>query len=128
MRGFGLLERILLGRREAEVRQSERSGRSAPKGADGPAERGPLGAGALQQDHFVFCEEDEIAVRICSETAFGCRLAESSERFQSSPVIVLKSGSPGRVREGWAADAGGLSGEGVLHCVRHARNVGSAGN
>jgi len=29
----------------------------------------------------------------------GCRRAESSERFQSSPVIVLKSGSPDRVRE-----------------------------
>lgn len=45
----------------------------------------------------------------------GCRRAKSSERFQSSPVIVLKSGPPGRVGEGGAADSGGLSGEGILH-------------
>ena len=38
-------------------------------------------------------ERDEIAVRIFSETAFGCRRAEASERRQSSLVIVLKSAS-----------------------------------
>ena len=45
----------------------------------------------------------------------GSRRAKASERFQSSLVIVLKSGSPRRVWEGGAADAGGLSGEGILH-------------
>jgi hypothetical protein len=89
--------------------------KAGPQFPDGPAERRPFGARALEQDYFVFRKEDEIAVRICSEIAFGCRLAKSSERFQSALVIVLKSGSLGRVREEAAADAGGLSGEGILH-------------
>src|SRR5690606_179869 len=79
------------------------------------AEGGPFAAAALEQAYFVFREEDEIAVRICAETAFGCRRAEASERFQSSLVIVLKSGASFRVREAAPADAGGFSGEGIVH-------------
>ncbi|HWL15568.1 MAG TPA: hypothetical protein VNR00_08185 [Opitutus sp.] len=83
--------------------------------ADCIAERSPFAAGAFQQTYFVFGKEDEIAVRICAETAFGCRRAEASERRQSSLVIVLKSGSLVRARERAPADAGELSGEGIVH-------------
>ena len=79
------------------------------------AQRGPGPAGGFEQAYFVFREEDEIAVRICSETAFFCRRAETSERFQSSLVIVLKSGALVRAREDAALDAGGFSGEGIAH-------------
>ena len=86
-----------------------------PPGADRVTQRGPLATGRLEQAYFVFREEDEIAVRICADTAFFCRRAEASERFQSSLVIVLKSGSVGRAREGAALDAGVFSGEGIVH-------------
>ena len=74
-------------------------GEAVPQGPYGAAQGRPFGPRALKQAHFVFFEEDEIAVRICSEIAFGCSLAKSSERFQSALVIVLKSGSDWRARE-----------------------------
>ena len=120
-----LLERVSLRLAEPEV--GERAQRQeGPEPPDRRAERGPFGAGGLKQDHFVFRKEDEIAVRICSEIALGCRLAKSSERFQSSLVIVLKSGSGGCVREEGAADARGLSGEGILHVSAMGETSGAA--
>jgi len=41
-------------------------------------------------------------------------------------VIVLNSGSPGLVREEWASDARGLSGEGVLHLSAMLESSGAA--
>ena len=60
-------------------------------------------------------EEDEIAVRICAETAFGCCRAEAMERRQSSLVIVLKTAPLFCAGEPATAEAGDESGEGVLH-------------
>jgi hypothetical protein len=99
---------------EAEIRERAK-GQEIPEGADGRAKGSPIGPGGLKQAYFVFCKKDEIAIRICSEIAFGCSFAESSERFQSALVIVLKSGSPGGVRKDGAEDRGGLSGEGIFH-------------
>ena len=79
------------------------------------AEGGPFTPGGFKETYFVFLEEDEIAVRICAETALGCRRAEASERFQSSLVIVLKSASFDRTGEVTALEERGLSGELVLH-------------
>src|SRR5690606_10611954 len=68
-----------------------------------------------KKPYFVGFPEDEIIVRIRSDSDFlRCR-AETSERFQSSPVIVLKRVSLFRGREPAALDAGRSSGEGVLH-------------
>ena len=108
-----LLQRVFRRRRKSEILQCAQRQQRAPR-ADRLTQRRPLRPGGLEQAYFVFREEDEIAVRICAETAFDCRRAEASERFQSSLVIVLKSGPVVRVREGAAADAGGLSGEGIF--------------
>src|SRR5205085_10606197 len=101
-------ERIVRVGRETEIVEPVQRQQRAP-GANRIAERGPFAAGAFEQAYLVFREDDEIAVRICSETAFFCRRAEASERFQSSLVIVLKSGSVFGAREGAAADAGRFS-------------------
>jgi hypothetical protein len=87
------------------------------KRADRRAQFRPLGTGAFEQRYFVFGEEDEVAVRVRmrSEIAFFCCRAEVSERFQSSLVIVLKTGAWFRAGEDAALDAGVFSGEGVLH-------------
>jgi hypothetical protein len=70
--------------------------------------------GGFEEAYFVFGEEDEIAVRICAETAFlRCR-PEAMERFQSSLVIVLKTASFGRAWELPALDTGRETGEGVF--------------
>jgi hypothetical protein len=125
---IGFLEGVFRDRGEAEIFQrTERQ--AVAEGADGGAERSPFGPGGLKQAYFVFREEDEIAVRICAETAFGCRRAEASERFQSSLVIVLKSGSFDRSREELPVDEGGLAGEVVLHgSAMRGTSVRCAGN
>ena len=96
-----------------------------PQFADRRAKRRPRAAGAFEQAYFVFSEEDEIAVRICADTAFGCRRAEASERRQSSLVIVLKVASGLVAREGAALDTGDLAGEVVLHGSAMPRTSGS---
>ena len=112
--GIRLLQRVFDPGRETEILQAAQRRRRAPA-ANRVAQRGPLGARAFEQAYFVFGEEDEIAVRICSETALGCRRAEASERRQSSLVIVLKSGSFDGTGEVTPAEPGGLAGEEVLH-------------
>jgi hypothetical protein len=109
-----LLERILHVGGKTEIFQPPQRQKRAPR-PNRIAQPGPFRARRLEQDYFVFLEEDEIAVRICAETAFFCCRAKTSERRQSSLVIVLKSGSFLEAREGAPADAGGLSGKGVLH-------------
>src|SRR5690606_3735379 len=111
---IGFLERVFRFGGKPEILQPVQ-GQLPAKIADGPAQRGPFAAGAFEQAYFVFGEEDEIAVRICSETALRCRRAEASERFQSSLVMVLKSASFGRAGELAPAEESGLAGEGVLH-------------
>jgi hypothetical protein len=89
------------------------------KRADRRAQFRPLGTGAFEQRYFVFGEEDEVAVRVRmrSEIAFFCCRAEVSERFQSSLVIVLKTGALFRAGEGAALDAGDFSGEDIEHAA-----------
>lgn len=61
--GVGFLQRVLHLRREPEVLQPQQ-GQARPEVPDRLAQLGPLAAGPLEQDHFVFREEDEILVRI----------------------------------------------------------------
>lgn len=66
----------------------------------------PHATGGCEQAQFVGGEEDEIVVRIRSEaSARRCR-AEASERFQSSFVIVLKSGVFERIEDEGPMDPG----------------------
>jgi len=112
--GIGFLQRIFRnGVKPKFIQRPQRQ--PGAEIADGATQFGPAPTGAFQQAYFVVGEEDEIAVRICAETALGCRRAEASERRQSSLVIVLKSEPLGRAGETAALDAGRPAGERVLH-------------
>jgi len=112
--GVGFFKGVFRGGQKTEIVKRP-EGEKGAEGADGLTQGGPFGPGPLEETYFVFLEEDEIAVRICAETAFGRRRAESSERFQSSLVIVLKSDSFGNAEERAPPETGRLAGEGVLH-------------
>ena len=112
--GVGFLEGVFGRGVETKILQWTQRQQTAEL-PDGITEGRPFAAGCLQQAYFVFFEEDEIAVRICAETALGCRRAEASERFQSSLVIVLKSASFDRAGEAPTLEEGGFAGELVLH-------------
>ena len=108
------LKRVVRGPKETKI--LKRHDRQAtPEIADRLAQRRPLRAGGLQQAYFVFLDEDEIAVLICSDTAFGCRFAQVIERPKSLPVTVQNSGPFFRAGEAGAFEVGRGSGERVLH-------------
>ena len=118
---FGLRQRCA---RKAKILQRSQRHQAAQV-PDRRTEPRPLVARGLEQAYFVFGEEDEIAVRICAETAFGCRRADAIERRQSSLVIVLKIASRFGPREEAALDAGELAGEVVLHGSAMPRTSGA---
>lgn len=60
----------------------------------------------LLKTYFVFGDEDESAVFICSDTALGCCLAQLIERPKSLPVTVQNNGPPFRAGEAGAGEAG----------------------
>jgi hypothetical protein len=90
-------------------------GEQGAKCAGGLVEFVPERIGVGEKGYFVGFPEDEVIVGIRSDADARRRRAEASERFQSSPVIVLKGaavffgGEPGALEEGRS------SGEGVLH-------------
>jgi hypothetical protein len=57
--------------------------------------------------------EDEAAVLMCCERAFGCFFAQLIERPKSLPVTVQNSGPSFRAGEAGAFELGGVSGERV---------------
>jgi len=101
-------------RRKAELVERQ-EGQLAAKSPDGLAQLSPIAARPLEQAYGVFREDEEIALRIRSKAALGCRRAEAIERLQSSPVIVEKADLAWGAGELGAADDSLPAGEGILH-------------
>jgi len=100
---------------EAKIGQGD-EGQQGTKGAGGLVEFVPKRIGVGEERYFVGFPEDEVIVGIRSDADARRRRAEASERFQSSPVIVLKGAALFEGREPGTLDAGRSSGEGVgLH-------------
>jgi hypothetical protein len=111
-RAFGENIADVIGKAEVGERDERQQG---AEGAGGLVQLVPEGIGAGQEGYFVGFPEDEVIVWIRSDADARRRRAEASERFQSSPVIVLKAAAVFRGRETSALDEGRSSGEGVLH-------------
>ena len=99
---------------KTEIRERN-EGEQGAKGAGGLVKFVPERVGAGQESYFVGFPEDEVIVGIRSDADARRRRAEASERFQSSPVIVLKGAAVFFGGEPEALDEGRSSGEGVLH-------------